>query len=114
MTVGVSSIRPGMPEDGRGIDTRACPAYSQAMEIALTIEQEALLLRIAALEGKRADELAVEVLSRGLRAGGSCSGRVAFSGPVPRCRRVGGRSPDAGTAKGKPAPRGRDHSRPYA
>jgi len=51
------------------------------MEIALTIEQEALLMRIAALEGKRADELAVEVLSRGLRAEGAAL--VASPSPDP-------------------------------
>jgi len=38
------------------------------MEIYLTIEQEAQLSHIAALEGKDADELAREVLLRGLDA----------------------------------------------
>jgi len=37
------------------------------MEIALTVEQEAQLLHIAALEGKGAEEMAREVLSRGLK-----------------------------------------------
>jgi hypothetical protein len=38
------------------------------MEINLTVEQEAQLSHIAALEGKGADELACEVLLRGLNA----------------------------------------------
>jgi hypothetical protein len=38
------------------------------MEINLTVEQEAQLSHIAALEGKDADELAREVLLRGLKA----------------------------------------------
>lgn len=38
------------------------------MEIALTVEQEAELMHIAALAGKGADELAREVLLRGLKA----------------------------------------------
>jgi hypothetical protein len=38
------------------------------MEITLTVEQEAQLFHIAALEGKGADELAREVLLRGLNA----------------------------------------------
>lgn len=37
------------------------------MEIALTVEEEAQLSHIAALEGKRADELAREVFLRGLQ-----------------------------------------------
>jgi hypothetical protein len=37
------------------------------MEIALTVEQEAQLHQIAALEGKVAEEMAREVLSRGLK-----------------------------------------------
>jgi hypothetical protein len=38
------------------------------MEISLTVEQESQLSHIAALEGKGADELAREVLLRGLEA----------------------------------------------
>lgn len=38
------------------------------MEINLTVEQEAQLSHIAALEGKDADELAREVFLRGLKA----------------------------------------------
>lgn len=38
------------------------------MEINLTVEQEAQLIRIADLEGKEADELAREVFLRGFKA----------------------------------------------
>lgn len=38
------------------------------MEIALTIEQEAQLSQIAALEGKDADQVAREVFLRGLKS----------------------------------------------
>jgi hypothetical protein len=50
------------------IDTRSSYTYPYGMTINLTVEQEAQLSHIAALEGKDADELAREVFLRGLLA----------------------------------------------
>jgi hypothetical protein len=50
------------------IDTYSSYTYPYGMTINLTVEQEAQLSHIAALEGKDADELAREVFLRGLLA----------------------------------------------
>lgn len=57
------------------VDIRPPASYPQTMEIHLTVEQEAQLSHIAALEGKDTGELAHEVFLRGLDAEAS---RVVF------------------------------------
>jgi hypothetical protein len=56
------------PKKGKFIDTSPWYSYPQSMQINLTPEQEALLSQIASHEGKGADEIALEVFSRGLAA----------------------------------------------
>jgi len=67
-TVSAPSPRNSISEWEKRFDTRRTGSYSRCMEIYLTPEQESELSYLAAVEGKRQEDVAREVLGEGLAA----------------------------------------------